>query len=295
MRNTPYVSRSSVPNCSSEVSARLQLHSSPLFQMSNVSSRISGVSDSCKMISRSRRAILGSLESNQPHKPTEYGILLKKGKPLPHSNSLNRTAGKPSKRILYLMQNKEAHKGSMAKNALNFSEVFQDLDTDVSIPQRNAGCNVNQTMDSRNEQSIFSQTSDELIHRRGGLKNSWKSPQSSSIRALRSLLALANKDRPRHNKRLETEEDPSIELTQETSFVLRQEEKVINTGSNDMKEKFEETTKCPIQTLLRPITAKNRGYRQRVKTVANKPYVIGRVSMKAKKVEAKKEEKCVCF
>jgi len=282
-----YMSRGSVPYCSAEVSARLQLHSPPFFRMPNTSSRVSGVGDSCKIISRSRRAILGTLDHNKE----EYGNLLKKKKPLPHANSLNRTTGK---RIPHQIR----HKAS--KNTFNFSEVFQDSDTDISMRLRNVGQNVDQTMDSRNAQYVFSQTSDELIHKHIGTKTSYKSPQSSCIKALKNLLAMVNKDRKGQvyqggvKQRLETEEQPSIELTQEASFIFRQpgeNDKAVNMSNNGMKEKFEETTKYPIQNLLRPI---NRCYKQT--NIANRPYVIKRVCMKANNsIKVKKEDKCVCF
>ena len=83
----------------------------------------------------------------------------------------------------------------------------------------------------------------------------------------------------------------------------------------DPKAKFEMTTKCSIQTLLRPITAKDRRYQQHIKedseekALASKPYVVKKISTKiekstptaaaaATKLQSLKQEesnKCIIF
>ena len=326
----PYAARCSAPVFSPETVRHLKLLSPTMFIPSNTSSRISGVSDSCKIISRSRGAILGAIETVKPRKKSGYGNIMsttsyKLNKGLHCTNSLNCTMNKLNKRIQYSICNKKEHTDTKNKKettkTLNYSEVCQELETDVSIPLRNIGYNCNQTVYSRNDKFMASQTSEGLVDGRGGLsiKSSWKSSQSNSIgRAIRPISTLAKRESRKYSHQnnvkvnLESEEGSLFEMTPDASFKIGQtiETNVLNNSrkiklckhskctDEDMKEKFEMTTKCPIETLLRPITEKNRSYQQKekVKTLASKPYIINKLKNKlGKENNIQKNDKCVIF
>jgi len=120
-----------------------------------------------------------------------------------------------------------------------------------------------------------------------------------------------------------TQANADEKYTNDNSFVLndikntetmQNRMKVPATKKAEFKSKLEQTTKFPIQSLLRPITEKDRDYQQKMKEdieetgMAAKPYVVKKINTKSgkteiiqqKKMDNKKENKdkdngCIIF
>lgn len=285
---------------SPETVRRLQLCSPSFFQPpTTCCSRVSGVSDSCKIISRSRGVILGTLES-EPSK--QYGNMMgtcKVRKEMPAGTRLNSTVNKLSKRIQCLVGEKQGVKLSKkaAMKRLNFSEACQELETDVSMPPKNLTANVNSTMNSRNAKCISLHTSEGLTTAYANINNYRRTPSSngSSAKIARPPSTFMKRDLRKYSHQnntkfyLETEEDSfdisQSQPTEENNSVLLNNTKIKKFyKQSKCNDKFEITTKVPIQTLLRPITTKNRCYK-------DKPLI----EVKLKVTDVKKEDKCTIF
>jgi len=297
--------RGSASIFSPETVRRLQLCSPSFFQHpTTFCSGASGVSDSCKIISRSRGAILGTLE-NEPSKQgrLKYGNMMgtyKLKKEIPTGSKLNSTVNKLSKRIQSLVGEKKEQGEKLSKKdtmkKLNFSEACE---TDVSMPPRNITCNINSTMNSRNAKCISLQTSEGLTTAYANNYRRTPSSNGSSSKAIRPPSTFMKRDLRKYSQQnntkfyLETEEDSPDTLqsqpTEENNSVLLNNTRVKKFHKQSKcSDKFEITTKVPIQALLRPITTKNRCYKQ---TVKDKP----QVGVKLKTACVKKEDKCTIF
>lgn len=228
---------------------------------------------------------MGTLEPEKPCKRTTgYGNILKMGtcemrREGKGSSRLNCTVNRLSRRIQCLVGDRKEQGESVGKKntvkRLHFSEACQELETDVSIPLKNTGHYVNSTMDSRNAKCISLHTSEGLTTAYGNIKNYGRTPHSkgSSSKMGRAPSTLQRREQRKcsHQNnprlRLETEEDSfefSAQPTEENNSVLLNDTRVkkFRRQSND---KLETTAKRPIQSLLRPITVKDRCYQQRMK------------------------------